>query len=130
MDFFKKIFFFFCGSLLLPGISWAANMSDLLSSFGSHSGYVGPGDYVDQDTLVVIIGAAIKFLLSFLAVIFIILIIYGGYMWMTAAGNEGKVETAKKIIIRSVIGGAIIAIAYLVTWFVMLELAKLSHVTS
>ncbi len=129
MDFFKKIFFFFCGFLLLPGISWAASMGDLLNSFGSHSGYVGPGDYVDQDTLVLVIGRVIKFLLSFLAVIFIILIIYGGFMWMTAQGNEGKVETAKKIIIRSVIGGAIIAIAYLVTWFVMLGLASLSHVS-
>ncbi|MCK4553697.1 hypothetical protein KAU19_01920, partial [Candidatus Parcubacteria bacterium] len=44
------------------------------------------------------IGQIINAVLVFLGVIFLILMIYGGYIWMTARGNEQEVEKAKNII--------------------------------
>lgn len=61
-----------------------------------------------------IVGAA----LSFIGVIFLILIIYGGFQWMTAGGNEEQVGKAKVLIISAVVGLMIIASAYLATKFI------------
>lgn len=61
------------------------------------------------------LGMVLKSIFSFLAVLFFLLIIYGGIIWMTAQGNENKIEQAKKIIIASTIGIAIIFTSYLVT---------------
>jgi len=66
----------------------------------------------------------IKLLLSFLGVIFIILIIYAGFLWMTSAGNEEKVGQAKKIMVSAVVGLAIIFAAYALTYFVIDQLLE------
>jgi len=65
-----------------------------------------------------IIGALIGTFLSLVGVIFLCLIIYGGFKWMTSAGNEAKVLSAKKILTDSVIGLVIILAAYSITRFI------------
>ncbi|KKQ57645.1 MAG: hypothetical protein US74_C0002G0004 [Parcubacteria group bacterium GW2011_GWA2_38_13] len=61
------------------------------------------------------LGLVLKGLFSFLAVLFFLLIIYGGILWMTAAGSDQKIEKAKKIIISSTIGIVVVFTAYLIT---------------
>lgn len=60
----------------------------------------------------------IKVALSFIGVIFIILIIYGGVLWMTAAGNDDQIKKARTVIIRSSIGLIIVLASLSITWFV------------
>src|SRR5690554_2680154 len=50
------------------------------------------------------IGKIIGAVLSFVGVIFMVLIVYGGLTWMTASGNEKQVEKAKNLIVQAVIG--------------------------
>ncbi|MCK5212081.1 hypothetical protein KAJ89_05250 [Candidatus Parcubacteria bacterium] len=45
--------------------------------------------------------------------------IYGGFTWMTAAGNKEAVTKGKDIIIWSVAGLAVIFLAYAVVNFVL-----------
>lgn len=66
-----------------------------------------------------LVGNIINGVLDFLGVAFLILIIYGGIMWMTAVGNEQKVEKAKKIIASSTIGLAIILLSRIITFFII-----------
>lgn len=47
-------------------------------------------------------------LASILSGLFLLLIIYAGWLWMTARGNEEQVMKAKKMIVTSLIGLAII----------------------
>ncbi len=70
-----------------------------------------------------ITGVIIKSFLSILGIIFFILIIYAGFLWMTAAGNEEKITKAKKILISSAIGITIIFASYAITTiiFILLE---------
>jgi len=65
------------------------------------------------------IGAAriIKGALTFVGTIFVILTLYAGYTWMTAGGNDEKVEKAKKLLVNSVIGLIVVLSAYSITWF-------------
>lgn len=65
----------------------------------------------------VIIGDIIRGLLGFLGVIFLVLILYGGFLWMTSAGKEEQITKAKKIIANSAVGLFIIVVSYaLTTW--------------
>ncbi|HMB65865.1 MAG TPA: pilin [Patescibacteria group bacterium] len=65
-----------------------------------------------------IVANIIEVILGFLAIIFVGLIIWSGFEWMTAGGNEEKVGQAKKRLKNSVIGLIIILMAYGITYFV------------
>lgn len=64
------------------------------------------------------VGRIINVVLSFLGIIFLIFIIYGGFMWMTAGGKEEKVGKAIQIFTNSSIGLIIVVAAYLITRFI------------
>ena len=64
----------------------------------------------------------IQFALGFLGIIAIVLMLYGGFVWLTSAGNEEKVGQAKKIIIAAIIGLAIIFVSYALATFVVNQL--------
>ncbi len=70
----------------------------------------------ETDARIVII-RLINLALTFLGLIAVILILWGGFKWMTAGGNDEAVGEAKKIIIASVIGLAIILSAYAIAQF-------------
>lgn len=64
-------------------------------------------------------GGLIQQMLGMVGVVLVILIIYGGLMWMTAGGNEEKVTKAKKLLTSAIIGIVIIFGAYAITEFVL-----------
>lgn len=63
-------------------------------------------------------GQLIGVLLSFVGVLFLILMIYAGLMWMTAQGNSQQVDKAKDLLINSVVGIVIVFSAYALTAFI------------
>lgn len=69
-----------------------------------------------------IVATMIQVFLGLLGIIFLILIIYGGYEWMTAQGDEEKVTKAKDTLQRAIIGLIIIIVAYSITFFVFSSL--------
>lgn len=54
----------------------------------------------------------VNWILGILALIAVIMILIGGFRWMTAGGNEEKVESAKKLLIAALIGLVIILAAW------------------
>lgn len=68
----------------------------------------------------------INVLLGFLGLIAVVIILIGGFRWMTAGGNEDKVAEARKTIFSGIIGLAIILFAWGITTFVVQELVKAS----
>lgn len=60
----------------------------------------------------------IQWVLGILALLAVLLVIYGGFTWMTAAGNEERVEKAKKVISAAVIGLIIVLLAWAIVIFV------------
>ncbi|MCK5510715.1 hypothetical protein KAI65_04210 [Candidatus Parcubacteria bacterium] len=61
----------------------------------------------------------VRYLMTFLGIIAVCVILYGGFIWMTASGNEDKVAQAKKIIIAGAIGLVIVLAAYAIVQFVV-----------
>lgn len=66
-----------------------------------------------------IIGKIITMAIGLIGVIFLILAIYGGYMWMTAHGNDETVEKAKKTIVSAIIGLIIVLAAYAISHYLV-----------
>ncbi|MFA7654274.1 MAG: pilin [Candidatus Magasanikbacteria bacterium] len=60
----------------------------------------------------------IRSALGILGILFLGLIIYAGFLWMTAGGNEENVKKAKGYIFNAIIGLIIIFSAYSITFFV------------
>jgi len=67
--------------------------------------------------------------LGFLGVLAILIILWGGFRWMTAGGSEDKVGEAKKIIVAGIIGLVIILAALAITNFVLVALLNATGVT-
>jgi amino acid transporter len=66
-----------------------------------------------------VVGTVINAFLSVLGVLFLAYLVYGGYIWMTSAGDETKVKKATDIIRNSIIGLIIVVAAYAITFFVL-----------
>ena len=65
------------------------------------------------------IGAILNVLLTFLGIIAVLIILLGGFKWMTSQGNTEKVDEAKKLIGAGVVGLVIILAAYAIVRFVL-----------
>ena len=73
----------------------------------------------ESNDLRVEINRVINILLSFLAIIGVIIILYGGILWATAGGNDEQVGKARKVIIAAAIGLIIIGIAWTLTSYIL-----------
>lgn len=96
--------------LFLPAIAAAQiNPTDTIgTTFG-----MGTADL--EDTVIQIV----QWVLGFLGLVAVIMILIGGFQWMTAGGNEEKVASAKKIISAAVIGLIIVLLAWAIVIFVI-----------
>ncbi|MDP2586270.1 MAG: pilin [Candidatus Komeilibacteria bacterium] len=70
----------------------------------------------DESYFDTLLGRIIMTVISFTGLFFLGLVIYSGFQWMTAGGNEEKVEQAKKRILNGVIGVAITLLAFILTY--------------
>lgn len=78
----------------------------------------------DETTFASKVGIVLKAAISLVGVFFLALMVYAGYLWMTARGEEEPVTKAKKIIMACIIGLAIVAGAYSFTAFVVPTILK------
>jgi hypothetical protein len=79
--------------------------------------YGSQGDAEKAGNLTTLIGGLIKGAISILGIVFLILIVYAGYLWMTARGDEKVVTKAKDTLQRAIIGLIIVVAAYAITTF-------------
>ena len=102
----------------LPFAAFAqATSLDLGIDYGS---YTGLGSKDPRQTIAQIINIA----LSLLGIVAVVIILAGGFTWMTAGGNEENVDKARKMIFAGIIGLAIILSAYAIARFVIDRLVQ------
>src|SRR3989339_619311 len=77
---------------------------------------------LSQEDPRIIVAKVIKIILSFLGILFLSLVIYGGFLWMIAGGSDQKQEKARKTLVSAVIGLVIVLSAYAITSFVITRL--------
>lgn len=108
--------------LLMPASAFAqGTLSDIGAQTGLDSGQGG--------SLTGIISGLISVFLGILGIIFFLLTLYAGFLYMTAAGEDDKVDKAKKLLTQAVIGLVIILAAYAISTFVTSSLTTAIGVT-
>ncbi|OGY91820.1 MAG: hypothetical protein A3H70_04925 [Candidatus Komeilibacteria bacterium RIFCSPLOWO2_02_FULL_48_11] len=108
--------------LVSPIIASAANFN--ANNYGLNNTFnISIGTNSDLKGTIVQI---INIILGFLGIIAVIIILAGGFKWMTAGGNEEKVGEARKMIVQGLIGLAVIFGAWAITAFVINQLATVT----
>ncbi|MDA3840536.1 MAG: hypothetical protein PF572_05570 [Patescibacteria group bacterium] len=135
--YFTKLFILLIASFVLMSTpvfaqnlqdAFVAPQSDEPSTSPQYGGVLetvasGAG-YDSTNTFDSMIGKIIMAALSLLGIIFLILLIYAGYLWMTAAGNEQQVTKAQSMITTAIIGLVIVLSAYSISFFVLSSLQE------
>lgn len=127
---FFYIFFFLCVLLTSPVLPARAqvNIGDLTHAnhtqfnwFTRGFGVVSYNDIVEPGRIVQRITAIFFGLLGIIAVV---MVMYAGFLWLTAGGEEEKTKTATTLLFQSFIGLAIILASWTLTYFVLEQLTK------
>ncbi len=72
----------------------------------------------------VTIARIIRAAMAFIGIVILVLMLYAGFLWMTAGGNDEAIGKAKKIMTGAIIGLAIVLAAYSLTSFVINQLVQ------
>lgn len=103
----KKLF----GIITGLGALLSAKTALALTLWGGETLGLGTADL--QATVINII----QWILGLLGLIAVVMILIGGFKWMTAGGNEEKIESAKKLLTAAIIGLVIILLAWAIVIF-------------
>ncbi|MBI4133295.1 hypothetical protein HY478_01645, partial [Candidatus Uhrbacteria bacterium] len=72
----------------------------------------------------IVVARIIRVALGLLGVVTVVLILYGGFVWMTASGNEENIAKAKRILTNASIGLVIVLTSFAITQFVLSRLVE------
>ena len=116
------VLFIFIANLALisqPAFATQSVFEKANAGFEKMMGKAYGGTEVGPSTFVGSLMIIINYLLTFLGAIFLLTLIYAGYLWMTARGNEEQIAKAKKIAQEVLIGLVIVFFSRLITEFIL-----------
>ena len=102
---------------ILLAQQYGSDPLDTLANVGEPA-YTGASGALAQTNIGVTVARMLNTVFGLLGIIFVVLLVYAGFLWMTAAGNEQQVEKSKKIMTAAVIGLGIILASYAIAKFV------------
>ena len=82
---------------------------------------------LSQGNLVDTISAIIRTILGFLGIVAVVIILFGGFQWMTAGGSPEKVKGAKTLIIQGIIGLVIVLCSFAIAQFVISSIVSATN---
>lgn len=113
--YFVSLFSYAVAFILTPAVLHAQG----LKNAGGQLGEIGKKSGVDTSATVgSVMGTVIATALSLVGIIFLALMVYAGYLWMTARGESSQIEKAQEIIKAALIGIVVVLSAYAITQFV------------
>jgi len=112
----KKVFDWFLCLIVLNILPIKFALAQDNDDYGLETAAQSAGLKRDID-LPTMAGQIVGSVLGLVGVIFLVLMIYSGITWMTAAGNENSIKKAKQILTASIGGLIIILSAYAITSF-------------
>lgn len=94
-----------------------------LSETAGEAGYVTGTEGGSDLAISAVVGNVINLVLSALGTIAVLLILYAGYLWMTAGGNEDQISKSKTIIKQVAVGLIVLSLAYAIVSFVVNQIS-------
>lgn len=122
-----SIFIMIMLNIALAGSLHASTVDQVMGGFtntGKAVGYQIGSDGAPKNEFSKAIAIYVTGIAVMLAAFFVILVIYGGWLWMTAQGNDEKVAMGKKRILNGIIGLAIVIFGRLIAELVIYYLGQ------
>lgn len=101
-----------CSLPFVPSFAYAQIDDSAAEAVASSAGFSTSSVYE-------ILGTLINIFLGLLGVVFLLLVLYAAFLWMTAGGDDKQVDKAKKMLINATIGLVITLSAYAITIFIV-----------
>ena len=108
--------------LQAPDQTYAASKDAVCQGIGAVSGTNGCAATPGEPTVDKLINTIINILSVLVGVIAVIMIIWGGFRYVTSGGDSSKTGTAKNTIVYALIGLVIVAFAQTLVKFVLQKL--------
>lgn len=105
---------------VVPALAQQGNLGDTVNEGLDYGTIVGWGTQDLKTTIMNIV----NIIMGFLGIVAILIILYGGFQWMTAGGNDDKVASAKHTITAGVVGLVVVIGAYAIASFVVRSLVN------
>lgn len=86
----------------------------------------GTSQGVDDNAIVGAARGIVNLISIIVGIIAIIMIIYGGFRYITSGGDSGRVGNAKNTLIYAIVGLIIVALAQIIVRFVLTQSAELT----
>lgn len=97
---------------VFPALAAENTVSEGLTTVGTTTGLSATDPRI-------IIGNIINVALGFVGIVLVIMVLYAGFIWMTAGGDGKRVEKARRILTNAIIGIVIVLLSLAITTFVM-----------
>lgn len=107
---------------LSPQITYSGETAKDLVTGGLQTTANTGGIDTSKTDLPTILGQIINYFLVLVGVIFLTVVLIGGYLWLTAGGNEEKVGKAKKLITNGINGMVVVFLAYALVFVIVSSL--------
>jgi hypothetical protein len=104
------------------GTNTPATSASLVDTVGSQASIMQGTANLGEASIGSVVAGVIRAALGLLGLIFLIIIVFAGYRWMTASGNEEAIKKAQDSIKRGIIGLVIVILAFAITTFVFTQL--------
>lgn len=119
-------------TMVLPSYALAQQKNQTTAGINSaldQAGQTGFG-MTGQDATAIglggLVGTYVTAFLGFVGTIAFVVFLYGGFLWLTARGNDDQVADAKKYLFNGTVGVAVIVLAYSAAYFITAQLYKAS----
>ncbi|MEO5927709.1 MAG: pilin [Patescibacteria group bacterium] len=89
----------------------------LLSSHTAHA-YSAFPDPLNNADVPILINRIVTAVLGIVGSLFFVMFLWGGFQYMTAGGDAGKVKNGRTTLLNAVIGIALVAFSYVITGYV------------
>ncbi len=112
--------------MFMPMMAAAELQPDPNTSLQSIASDTGLG----TESPIKVILSVVRFALGLLGLISVIIILLGGFRWMTAAGNDENIKKAKKILFAGLTGMVIVLVGLGVVQYVISTLKTATNTTT
>ncbi len=116
------------GALALPAYSAETEVEEVrvsptakygLDAAGESIFIRGAGEKEKGLLIAIIAGKVINIALSVLGLVFLVLMVYAGILWLTSQGEDDKTKRARSLIFYAILGLMVVLGAYVITKFVL-----------
>lgn len=112
------------GLIITLGLTTMAQAANPVTNIQGGLAAAGGGVYDPNVKLETVVAGIISSVLALVGVALLGFLLYGGFLWMTAAGEDGKVKKARGVITDAIVGLVIIVLAYYIADYVLARLLE------